>query len=200
MRPRWIMTKRVLVILLLILPLSLCAQRRSLRFGIMGGVDYTALKAEDAAGWKLRAKPGFQAGFSAGWYGRIFSVMPEFVYGRSSYVLKHSGVGKTTLKISTGDLAVMAGVHLGPACLEVGPTFCVLDNTSTTNVEATLFRPTVGYAVRAGIKFLPKLTFYVGHGGGFASSTLSIVGGPDNDDADLRVAAKRWNAGLRLLF
>ena len=192
--------------MLLLVPLALCAQRRvrPMRLGVMGGVwgPVLSLSAADE-GWSLRSKPGYHIGFTAGWRGEWFSVMPEFVYGHSVHTLGRDGTENFELKVAMGDLSVMAGAHVGIFNFEAGPAFCILGKTTSSGPEATLFRSTVGYALRAGVKVFSRLDLYVGYGGSFGRSTLSViedVRGGGTEHTDLSPSVVQWNAGVRILF
>ena len=142
------------------------------RLGIKAGMDYQTNDIKAIADQiKFDANTGWYAGLQGELTWGMFGIRPELIYSHNKCDVEGAG---SSMKLSKLDLPILALLKfLGVLSLQVGPTFCLMTNTSGSadGYEWSVERPTVGYAVGAEARIW-KLAVSARYNGSFKDSEV----------------------------
>ena len=144
----------------------------SLKWGIKGGMDYQVNDFKSAAeNIDIKSNTGWYAGLQGELTWGMFGIRPELIYSHNKFDVEGAG---SSMKLSKLDLPILAQLKfLGVLSIQVGPTFCLMTNTSGSadGYEWSVERPTVGYAVGAEARIW-KLAVSARYNGSFKDSEV----------------------------
>lgn len=168
--------KRILCTLLLlaaVLPATAQRPQTRVEWGIIGGINVPDFSTDmDKA--EIRDKCGWQAGIVTAVNLGAFAVEPQILYVRQGLKIQPVGAKKFNLRSSSIDVPVLLSLRLlHPVRIYAGPVFTVMNDCKQKSggdlLDFSRVRPTVSYAVGAGVVVLRHLLIDVRYNGQFRS-------------------------------
>lgn len=192
------MYKKLVVLMLLLLPLGVAAQgyddyyaqksrktRTRTEWGISAGAGWYGYNSTVEL-YDIKGGLGWQAGLQAGFMWNSVGVRFEVNYARHGVDLTpHGDYPEVELSYNKVEVPVLVAFNPGIFRLHLGPVFRVLNNCSHTMADGTMvdfgvLRPTVGFTVGAGLKLGRHWILDLRYNGDFsAAKGVFYDGGPE---------------------
>ena len=146
----------------------------SFKFGVKAGMDYQMNNFKsDIANFDIKSNSGWLVGVQGEVALGNFGIHPEVVYSHNAFAVEGLDEGGM-LKLDKIDVPILLQYKLfGLLSLQVGPTFCVMTNTSgtTEGMQWNIKRPTIGYAAGVEIEIW-KIGISARYNGSFKASEV----------------------------
>ncbi len=144
------------------------------KFGVKAGLDFqTNDFKNDIKSLDIKSNSGWFAGIQGDLSWGNLGVRPEVLYSHNAFDINGAGIdGK--FKMDKVDVPILLQYKLlGLISLQVGPTFCVMTNTSgeIEGMKWDIKRPTIGYAAGVEVEIW-KIGISARYNGSFKGSEV----------------------------